>query len=109
MQENNNQNCQVCGSGNGRCGRCGNMCGFNGHHILRWVLGILIITWVFCIGVRFGEFKASFENGSSYGYRYGRVMPMMGGAWGNAEDTIYFSQAVPATQTTGAVKIIKSN
>ena len=113
--ENNNQNnhnhhynniCEVCGTNNGRCGRCGNMCGFGRYHILRWVLGIVIISWIFCIGVKFGEFKASIEgSGYGYGYNHMRISPMMGGAtWSNADDTVYFTQSVPAT---GAVQIKK--
>lgn len=71
--EGNNQNvCGVCGSGNGRCGKCGNMCGFGGHHLLRWFLGIIIITWVFSIGVRFGEVK--YQLNSYYGHK---TVPMM--------------------------------
>ena len=119
--ENNNQNnhnqgyhsniCEVCGTNNGRCGRCGHRCGFGGYHILRWVLGIIIISWVFCIGVKFGEFKASVEgSGYGYGYNHMRISPMMGGAtWSNADDTVYFTQSAPSTVSTGPVKVIKSN
>ena len=102
----NNQNvCGVCGSGNGRCGKCGNMCGFNGNHILRWVLGIIIITWIFSIGMRIGELKASLN--SSYGYGYHtRMMPMMGGAqWGEGNVT-FTTSAVPAVQS-GTIQVIK--
>lgn len=113
MSDNMNNNvCDVCGSGNGRCGRCGNMCGFGGRHILRWVLGILIITWVFSIGMRFGEMKAYLDQtGYGYGNHYYRAMPMMGGAsWSTGQSDVYFSQAVPtapAMMTTGTVKVIK--
>lgn len=115
MDGNNNQNtCGVCGSGNGRCGKCGNMCGFGGYHVLRWVLGVLIITWVFSIGVKFGEIK-TYLNSAGYGNNmYYRSMPMMGGttfsAVGGAEDVV-FSQSVPATpgMMTGTVKVIKAN
>ena len=116
MEGNNNNNnnnhhhdmCQVCGSGYGRCGRCGNMCGFGGHHILRWIIGILIITWVFCIGAKFGEFKSALRNSGVYGYRDTRIMPMMGSAgWNDANDTVYFTQGVPAGATTGTVQVIK--
>lgn len=113
MSENNNQNmCNVCGSGDGRCGRCGNMCGFGKHHIIRWILGVLIITWVFCIGMEMGEVKAYLEQaGYGHGYRNARVMPMMGGY----QDEVYFSQgvAVPTTAATGVkggtVQVIKGN
>ncbi|MEQ1500217.1 MAG: hypothetical protein ABL917_02470 [Parcubacteria group bacterium] len=109
MSDNNQNNCQVCGSGNGRCGSCGNMCGFGSKHILRWILGIIIITWVFSIGMRFGELKAELQ-GSSYGnsYRHSRVMPMMGGA-SLDQNTVFFSESVPATQVGGGVKVIRTN
>ncbi len=109
MSERENKNvCDVCGTMDNRCGSCGHSCGFGGGYVLRWVLGILIITWIFCIGMRFGEIKAHLE---STGYGYNKhykfsPMPMMGGAtWSNA-DQVYFSQGVPveATITTSAVK-----
>ncbi len=114
MEGNSNQNaCNVCGSGNGRCGKCGNMCGFGGYHILRWVLGVLIISWVFSIGVKFGEIK-TYLNSTGYGnHMYYRSMPMMGGATfsasavGGTEDFV-FTQGVPAT-SAGTIKVIKAN
>ena len=116
--EGNNQNvCEVCGSGNGRCGKCGNMCGFGGKHILRWILGIIIITWVFCIGMKFGELKAGLDR-YYYGYSSRSVMPMMygaQGAWDSGEGNVTFTSAVPATPVqgsmmkSGTVQIIKSN
>ncbi len=106
MSENNqNNSCQVCGSGNGRCGSCGNMCGFGKHNLLRWILGIIIITWIFSIGMKFGEIKAQLH-GSSYGYKSMRVSPMMGGATWD-QNTVFFSEAVPATQA-GSVRVIKN-
>lgn len=110
MSENNNNNvCDVCGSGNGRCGRCGNMCGWNGTHLLRWILGIIIITWVFCLGMRFGQMTAGFGGGYGYGnHMYFRSMPMMGGATWGATDYTVSTQAVPMMQA-GTVKVIKSN
>ncbi len=115
MEGNNNNMCDVCGSGNGRCGKCGHNCGFGRGHILRWILGIIIITWVFCIGMKMGEIKAYLE-ASGYGYsnhyKY-RVMPMMGGASFSGADQVYFSQAVPTTgavptmMSAGTVKVIK--
>lgn len=99
--------CDVCGSGGGRCGRCGNMCGFGGMHIARWILGILTITWVFCIGMRFGEIKAHLES-TGYGYnRHFKIMPgpMMGGAnWSTVgSDQVYSSQGV----STGVIKPVQ--
>ena len=111
---NNNQNrnnvCEVCGSGNGRCNNCGHMCGFGSRHILRWVLGILIISWVFCIGMKIGELKSELMGGGYYsGYgnhmiRYG-AMPMMYGTAGAYDDSnvTFTTSSVPS----GTVKIIK--
>jgi len=66
MQENEQQ--QNWGSHkchNGMCGCVGHHMGF---HILRWVLGIIVILMVFGFGVQIGEFKAAFESGN-YGHR----------------------------------------
>ena len=97
--EGNNQNmCDVCGSGNGRCGKCGHGCGFGGRHLIRWILGIIIITWVFSIGMRIGEMKASMQFGGGYGY--GHRMPMMydtTGGWSAGQGSHkHFKQAFPA-------------
>jgi len=93
MQENNNQNaCDVCGSNNGRCGRCGNMCGFGRNHILRWILGIIIITWIFSIGMKLGELKAELRGSSSYGHK--SMMYGTQGAWSDGK--VMFTQAMPA-------------
>ncbi len=78
MNENNNRNtCEVCGSCAGRCGACGNACGFGGYGIVRWILGIIIITWVFSIGMKIGELKGMLES-AGYGkgshYKYGQMM-----------------------------------
>ncbi|TSC70897.1 MAG: hypothetical protein CEO12_22 [Parcubacteria group bacterium Gr01-1014_46] len=116
MVENKNV-CEVCGSGDGRCGQCGNMCGYRGNHLLRWILGIIIITWVFSIGMKFGEMKTYLEQ-SGYGRGgngFYKTMPMMGGTYPvggqwSGEDVIYSTSATPATMMgTGAVRVIKSN
>lgn len=112
MEGNNNNMCDVCGSGNGRCGKCGHSCGFGRGHIIRWILGILIITWVFCIGMKIGELKAYLEaSGFGYASHYNyRAMPMMGGAW-SGNDAVYFTQTsaqpIPPMMSTGGIKIIK--
>lgn len=106
--------CDVCGSGNGRCGKCGNMCGFGGRHLIRWILGIIIITWVFSIGMKFGELKASLDQ---YGYGYDhRVMPMMysagAQAWPAGDGNVTFTTSaapVGGMMKAGTVQVIKSN
>ena len=76
MQENEQQ--QNWGGHKCHChgGMCGNWNGCGGHHIgfhiLRWVLGIVIILMVFGFGVQIGEFKAAFEGGG-YGYHGGMM------------------------------------
>ena len=98
---NHNQSCDVCGfGGNGRCGKCGHYCGFGGRHVLRWILGILIITWIFCIGVRFGELKSALEANSPYVYshmKYGGGM--MFGSQGGYDGSVLFTQSAPAPTT----------
>ncbi len=97
--------CEVCGSGDGRCGNCGNMCGYRGNNLLRWLLGIIIITWIFSIGMKFGELKSSLDR-SGYGnhmYYKTSPMPMMGGA-----DFTVSTMSAP-TVKAGTVQLIKSN
>ncbi len=116
MEGNNNHNyCNTCGSGNGRCGSCGNMCGFGRHNLLRWFLGILIIIWIFSIGVKFGEIKAYLDSSGYGNHMYYRSMPMMGGASfsavGGAEDVVFSTattKAMPAG-TAGTIKVINAN
>ena len=74
------QACQVCGAdgAGSSCGGCGmNRCAF-GHHVVKWVLGILIISWVFSIGMKFGEVKAFLEMNGFYP-EHSKHMPMMYG------------------------------
>jgi hypothetical protein len=77
MQENEQQNGQWHG---GKCNCHGwNGCGGHhmGFHILRWVLGIIIILMTFSFGVQIGEFKSALEN-SGYGHHemYYRSIPV---------------------------------
>lgn len=113
MVEKNMNVCEVCGSGNGYCRECGHMCGWRGNNILRWVLGILIITWVFSLGMKFGQMSAYLEQ---YGYSHGgnmyyRSMPMMNAGWTGVGPTNFTvsTQALPVNAETGVVKVIKSN
>lgn len=99
--------CDVCGSGDGRCGNCGNMCGYGRNNLLRWLLGIIIITWVFSIGMKFGELKGAMERGGYGNHMYYKAMPMMGGAWGSTDYTLSTISA-PAVKA-GTVQVIKSN
>lgn len=110
MSENMKNNvCGVCGNDNGRCGECGHSCGFRGGHIIRWVLGVLIIVWVFSIGMKFGEIKAYLQ-ASGYGYHQYRTypMPMMGAGY-QGGDQVYFSESAPASVTvsSGTVKAVR--
>ncbi|MFZ2621273.1 MAG: hypothetical protein WAX85_03160 [Minisyncoccia bacterium] len=103
MEANHNKNaCEVCGSGYGRCGTCGHACGFGGGHILRWILGIIIISWVFSIGMKVGELKSELGGSSGYGYR--NMMYRGQADWVGAGGPMMFTQTIPATVTTGAVK-----
>lgn len=77
--------CEVCGSSNGYCNECGHMCGWRGNNILRWILGILIITWVFCIGMKFGQLtvfldQAGYGRGNHMFFK-ASSMPMMSPSW----------------------------
>ncbi len=98
--------CDVCGSGNGRCGKCGNMCGYGRNSLLRWLLGIIIVTWIFSAGMKFGELKASIDNMGfgPVGFSAARMMPFTGGTT-MSDGNVTFTSAVPA----GTMKVIKSN
>ncbi|MFZ2522704.1 MAG: hypothetical protein WAX44_04255 [Minisyncoccia bacterium] len=87
--ENKNNVCEVCGSGNGKCGMCGGVCGVGGYGLVRWILGIIIITWVFSIGMKIGELKGMLDGGG-YGHSKYKSMPMM-----RDSDQVYFTQGVP--------------
>ncbi len=110
MEENKGQVCQVCGAGaNGRCGACGMGRSYFGHHILRWILGILIIVWVFSIGMKIGEWKSYVESGAPYYREFRTTMPMMyNSSYGEPTGgTVIFSQAAPAGTATGGTTIKK--
>ncbi len=93
MSENNKNNvCEVCGSGNGKCGMCGGVCSVGGYGLIRWILGIIIITWVFSIGMKIGELKGMLDGGG-YGkgmhYKSGQMM------FSNGGQDVFYSTAVP--------------
>ena len=75
--ENNMQHPNTC-----MCGSCSNYMKF---HILRWILGLIIIFMIFSFGVRIGEFKNELENnenmnmiyGESHGIRFYNTVPFM--------------------------------
>jgi hypothetical protein len=60
---------------------------------IRIVLGLFILTVVFCFGVKIGEFRAEFGGGM---YRYGGYR-MMGG------DVMYYGGPMPMTTWSAAV------
>ena len=43
-----------------------------GHRAARWVLGILLIVFIFCAGFWFGNMSAIFHS-NGYGYGYGMM------------------------------------
>ena len=62
-----------------KCGKYGLMCGHR-HFLLRWLVGVVILVIIFCIGVKVGEMKSGFGYGHHYrgGYNmmYGKT-PIM--------------------------------
>ncbi len=56
--------CETCGN-DGRCYTCG-MGTRDNHYYVRWILGILIISWIFCIGMKAGELKYALERGGMF-------------------------------------------
>lgn len=70
--------CWMCQGGMMGCR--GGSCGHHGHWLLRLIIAIAVITFVFALGVKLGELKATF--GSYGGYRsggWGYPMMMQGG------------------------------
>lgn len=100
MSENNDiNNCDVCRSHHEHhhhhdCDphECDSKCGFGfacHHHryiLVRWILGLVILGIVFCLGVSVGKFSAWAEGDGYYGY--GR---MMTGGYGNARPMMLWS------------------
>jgi hypothetical protein len=93
-----NEKCEVCGSGYGRCGMCGNVCGVGGYGLVRWVLGILIIVWIFSIGMKIGELKGELRS-SGYGYGHKQYMRGMMQGPGTFYVNSVPSEAYPNLQT----------
>jgi len=87
--------CEVCGSGDARCGECGNMCGYRSNNLLRWLLGIIIITWIFTIGMKFGELKSQIYEGNQMYFR-GMGMPVSGANMMDRANFTVSTQATPA-------------
>lgn len=108
----NKNTCQVCGNGE-YCGACGTKSNYMLNNVLRWILAIVVISWVFCAGMMFGELKARVDFSSPYGsgnHMFLRGAPAMGwtsvSSAGTAGENVTFtaSSAMPAT----AIKAIKS-
>ena len=71
--ENNKNVCEGCeckchGNNMNMCGgmSCGRW-GGGAHHLLRWVIGILIIVFVFCAGLKLGMMVGYLNDGGYYG------------------------------------------
>lgn len=106
VETKNSEKCEDCKCGDCHCHSrpcCG---GWHKHLWLRWLLGLIILGIVFCIGFKIGEFKASFENewfggfgGAGYGYRMmqGRSGNMFYYGPGMMYQTPSTNQAAPAT------------
>jgi len=85
-----------------KCGRClagGGHClagGGHGHHIVKLILTILVLCFVFCLGAAFGRATARTRYNRGYMIPGGRsrVVPMMQGQWANPN-----ANTAPATTT----------
>jgi hypothetical protein len=76
--------CRSCGAG---C-TCGGMHGYHGHPVLRIILALVILTFVFMAGMKLGELKAELglgyerhgmmmERSNNYMYGEGNMMPVV--------------------------------
>jgi hypothetical protein len=97
----------TCACGTGCTCGCGH---YYAHRALWWILGIVILGIVFCIGVKAGEFRDELH--SLYGGYYrgypmmqehvyngaGVAVPAAGGAQGSATGTTGEAPMIPAQQ-----------
>lgn len=69
---------------------------YHRHFVLRWILGLIILAGVFCLGVKVGEFKEVL-NQAGFGYhdRYDRMDRMHNQMFFRTFDT----QVAPTLQT----------
>ena len=96
---------------NGAC--CGMHHGGHKYMILRWVLGLIILGIVFCLGVKVGEFKGGFQGefyGSGRHMRYGGMMQNnnqyypTGRAMYYQTNSVVPQQVIPATPAAPAIQ-----
>jgi hypothetical protein len=69
------------------------MCCGHRHFWLRWLLGLIILAAVFCVGVKVGEFKGEFGRGFG-GYRGHQMM------------RYYPQQAYPLSFPSGRMMVV---
>ena len=107
MEENKSMN----GCQSGMCQSKSGCCGCGGHkRLLRWALGLFILGFVFCAGVRVGEFKVLMGYGGYDGFggeqNFGRMMQWGGAGYyrGNIGNTMMqrWSGAVPPQTATAS-------
>jgi hypothetical protein len=78
------KSCKMCGHG---------MCCGHRHFWLRWLLGLIILAVVFCIGEKIGEFKGEFGRGFG-NYRGHQMM------------RYYPEQAYPLSLPSGRMMVV---
>lgn len=97
MEEGTCNGCKNCGAG---C-NCGRMHGYCGHPLLRILLALVILTFVFVAGIKLGELKA--ELGMGYEHHY-----MMESGYGDmrrmGEGQPLMPVVVPVTATATPAK-----
>ena len=92
----------TCACGNG-C-HCGCGCG-HGHRVIWWVVGIVILAFVFALGVKAGEFRDELRGAFGNYYRGYPMMQRVDSAGGVAVP-VGTTQGGSATGTTGNVPMI---
>ncbi len=79
-------------------------CGGHNHHLLRWLLGMLILVLVFWMGMEIGEFKGSLGGEGFGGSRHMRFnKPMMENGW-DAHNMMYFNSPAAAPKSATSTK-----
>ncbi len=93
-------------NGNGHSDACqekwGMMCSGDKHMFVRWIIGIIILTAIFCIGYNMGKFNGRVERGygmydSYQGYNMMGAYPSMMRSYQKGYINQYDGQAVPTS------------
>ena len=101
----NGKGAEKCGCG--WCNFCSGNCSWGGgHRVIWWIIKILVVIFIFVVGIKIGEFKAEYHNGyrTHHGgnmyymmrgmpYGGGRFLPYGGGQTPTASNPVPLQQS----------------